>query len=98
MIHPATAAQTVGPYFRLGMDRLCRADIAGDATGPRIEIGGCVLDGDGKPVSDALLELWQPAPDGRFGAPGFSGFGRVATGAEGAFRFFTVLPGRVAGE
>jgi protocatechuate 3,4-dioxygenase, alpha subunit len=97
MIHPATASQTVGPYFQLGMEALCRADIAGEAPGPRMQIGGRVLDGDGTPVSDALLELWQPAPDGRFGVPGFPGFGRVATGSDGEFQFSTLLPGRVAG-
>ena len=97
MIHPATASQTVGPYFHLGMDRLYRADIAGNSPGPRIEIGGRVLDGDGEPVSDALLEFWQPAPDIFSGEPEFPGFGRVATSAEGAFRFSTALPRQVAG-
>ena len=92
-----TASQTVGPYFHIGMDRLYAADLAGHASGPRIEIHGRVLDGDGKPVNDALLELWQAAPDGRFGEPGFPGFGRVATDDQGAFRFSTVMPGRVAG-
>jgi protocatechuate 3,4-dioxygenase alpha subunit len=97
MYRPATASQTVGPYFHLGMGKLCRADLAGGAPGKRIEIGGRVLDGDGKPVADALLELWQAAPDGQLGGPGFSGFGRVATDDDGAFRFSTVMPGPVAG-
>jgi protocatechuate 3,4-dioxygenase alpha subunit len=71
--------------------------------GERIAVAGRVLDGDGKPVSDALLELWQADPGGRYPGPGagpagpFRGFGRVATDAEGAFRFTTVVPGRVPG-
>jgi protocatechuate 3,4-dioxygenase, alpha subunit len=93
----ATASQTVGPYFHLGTDRLAASDLAGDSPGPRLAIGGRVLDGDGHPVSDALLEIWQASPDGRFNQPGFPGFGRVATDEQGGFRFTTVKPGRVDG-
>lgn len=93
----ATASQTVGPYFHLGTDKLGIADLAGNAPGERFTITGRVLDGDGKPVSDALLEIWQAGPDGKFGQPGFQGFGRVATDDQGAFRFVTLKPGRVEG-
>lgn len=93
----ATASQTVGPYFHIGMDRLYVCDLAADAPGEKLAIRGRVLDGDGQPVSDALIELWQAGPDGRFAQPGFAGFGRVATDAEGAFRFSTRKPGAVPG-
>jgi protocatechuate 3,4-dioxygenase alpha subunit len=93
----ATASQTVGPYFHLGTVRLFVADLAGDAPGEKVAIAGRVLDGDGKPVNDALLEIWQAGPDGRFNQPGFAGFGRVATDDQGAFRFVTLKPGRVEG-
>lgn len=93
----ATASQTVGPYFHLATDRFSIADMAGDVPGEKITIAGRVLDGDGKPVNDALLEIWQAGPDGKLGAPGFRGFGRVATDDEGVFRFVTVKPGRVDG-
>ena len=54
-------SQTVGPFFRIGLDYLIDrapaldADIAG-----RIEIRGRVLDRDGIPVPDAVLEFWTP--------------------------------------
>jgi protocatechuate 3,4-dioxygenase alpha subunit len=93
----ATASQTVGPYFHLGCDRQCVSNLAGEAAGERIAIVGRVLDGDGKPVNDALIELWQAGPDGRHGQSGFPGFGRVATDDNGAFRFVTMKPGSVTG-
>ncbi|HEX4985049.1 MAG TPA: protocatechuate 3,4-dioxygenase subunit alpha [Burkholderiales bacterium] len=103
----ATASQTVGPFFRIGLEHLYVADLAPRApAADRIAISGCVLDGDGKPVDDAVLEIWQANVDGRYLHPddlpappanGFSGFGRVATDAQGRFRFTTVKPGRVPG-
>ena len=93
----ATASQTVGPYFHIGMDRLYVSDLAGNAVGEKLAVHGRVLDGDDKPVTDALIEVWQAGPDGTFAQPGFAGFGRVATDGNGAFRFVTLKPGSVAG-
>ena len=78
------------------------------ARGEPIEIVGRVLDGDGEPVPDAMVEIWQANPDGRYAAsadvreappldPGFTGFGRSSTGVDGGFRFRTLKPGRVPG-
>ena len=56
----ATPSQTVGPYYRLGLEPLYRAQIAPEhAAGTQVQISGCVFDGAGMPVSDAVLELWQ---------------------------------------
>ena len=65
--------------------------------GVGIEIFGRVLDGDGKPVPDALVEIWQADSDGHYYVPGatFIGFGRSATSNDGEYRFRTILPGRV---
>lgn len=93
----ATASQTVGPYFHIGMDRHYVSDLAGNAAGEKVVVRGHVLDGDARPVSDALIELWQAGPQGKFAQPGFSGFGRVATDGDGAFRFVTLKPGGVPG-
>src|SRR5664279_1079022 len=69
--------------------------------GEAIEIFGQVLDGDGQPVPDALVEIWQANAQGQYYAPGtgqtFIGFGRAATGNDGGYRFRTILPGRVPG-
>jgi protocatechuate 3,4-dioxygenase alpha subunit len=92
----ATTWQTVGPFFSVGMAWLQRDPLAAGATGPRLTIAGRVSDGDGQPVPDALLELWQADAHGRH-ATGCEGFGRVATDADGRFRFATVKPGATAG-
>ncbi len=97
-----TPSQTVGPYFRIGLDWLLHADLAGPAAaGPRLTISGRVLDGEGKGVEDALIEVWQADPAGRYAAvsrpPRWAGFGRVATDPQGAFSFTVVKPGRVPG-
>ena len=101
MALPVTPSQTVGPFLRIGLDWLNTAELADDVPGERITIEGRVLDADGAPVPDALLELWQASPQGvyanaRPSQPGaFTGFGRVPTDDDGGFRFSTVKPGRV---
>ena len=104
----ATASQTVGPFFHIGLEKLCIADLAKSAaSGEKVSIQGRVLDGDGKPVNDALIEIWQANAQGKYAHPddgqnkaldaAFKGFGRVATGDNGEFRFATIKPGRVPG-
>lgn len=103
-----TASQTVGPFFHLGMAWLFRPEIAPPGVpGERVSVSGRVLDGEGQPVSDAVLEIWQADSEGRYAraepaggdrtGPRFRGFGRVPTDAAGVFRFTTVKPGRVPG-
>src|SRR5262245_23844001 len=93
----ATTSQTVGPFFSLGMAWLVRGALAGPgATGERVALTGRVLDGDARGVPDAFLELWQADARGRYGEDAsFSGFGRVATDADGRFAFATIKPGAV---
>lgn len=105
----ATPSQTVGPFFHLALDRAEWADLTtGDPQGERIVIEGRVTDGDGAPVGDACLELWQANAAGRYAHPDdtrtdkpldphFRGFGRVSTDAGGNFRFTTIQPGAVPG-
>jgi protocatechuate 3,4-dioxygenase, alpha subunit len=77
-----------------------------DATGQKIRIKGRVLDGDGLPINDAMLEIWQADSQGRYASPRdsrartnamFKGFGRSATDRDGAYSFDTVKPGAVPG-
>jgi protocatechuate 3,4-dioxygenase alpha subunit len=94
----ATTSQTVGPYLHIGLTWLITEKLApGGVPGKRVTIGGRVLDGDGKPVNDALVETWQADSRGKYGGKRFRGFGRSATDDEGAFRFHTIKPGRVPG-
>jgi len=96
-----TPSQTVGPYFRLGLCWLCRTEPALPEGAGRLTLRGRVLDGDGRPVDDALLEAWQAGLSGRYPVPAdgpqLTGFARVATDATGAFSLMTYKPGRVAG-
>ena len=71
MTLPPTPSQTIGPYFGLALPFTGGGDIAPPWHPDAITVHGCVYDGAGDPVKDALLEFWQPAPDGsRTGAPG----------------------------
>jgi len=94
----ATTSQTVGPYLHIGLtwliiENLARAGVPGE----RVSIQGCIVDGEGKPVDDAAVEIWQADAKGKYGQKGFRGFGRSATDAKGRFRFKTIKPGRVPG-
>jgi protocatechuate 3,4-dioxygenase alpha subunit len=94
----ATTSQTVGPYLHIGLNWLIIEKLApAGVPGERVAIEGRVLDGDGKPVNDALVEIWQADSRGAYGGKRFRGFGRSATDANGAYRFQTIKPGRVPG-
>jgi protocatechuate 3,4-dioxygenase alpha subunit len=101
----ATPSQTVGPFFhpliREGENVLATSETAGE----RVRIEGQVFDGDGKPVPDAMLEIWQANAGGRYRHPAdrrpipldpvFTGFGRAGTDEQGRYWFETVKPGPV---
>jgi protocatechuate 3,4-dioxygenase alpha subunit len=116
MMARQTPSQTVGPYFAYGLtpdlyhyawrsavtDRLLQSGTEGE----RIRIEGRVLDGNGEPVPDAMIEVWQANAHGRYNHPAdgrrdnlldpdFKGFGRTGTGvdAEKRFIFDTIKPG-----
>lgn len=103
-----TASQTVGPFFApalLREDARRNVLVRPETAGERIRIEGRVLDGDGAPVPDALIEIWQANAHGRYNHPAdqgpapldpsFLGFGRSGTAEDGSYWFETVRPGRV---
>ena len=90
----ATSSQTIGPFWHL-IEHPEWADLTRfGAEGERVVLTGTVFDGDGNPVTDAAVELWQadPPADDRFPA-----FGRSRTDETGRFRFTTLKPGPVPG-
>ncbi|RIH83011.1 protocatechuate 3,4-dioxygenase subunit alpha [Calidithermus roseus] len=104
-MRPQSPSQTVGPFFHFGLVREGGNILADEeALGERIVIRGRVLDGEGVPVDDALVEIWQADALGHFrhpadphhaqADPNFRGFGRSATVGEG-FCFHTVKPGPI---
>ncbi len=104
-MQPITPSQTVGPYLAIVLPWPDGPYVVPEGTPDAITITGRVLDGAGQPLSDALVETWQADQDGRFdhpddprGAaqprtPGFRGFGRSATDADGRYRIVTIRPG-----
>jgi len=104
-----TASQTVGPFFAIELttDEHCIRCLASPQDhGNQIWIRFRVLDGDGVPVDDAMLEIWQADSNGKYNHPedvqpkkldpGWMGFGRVATAEDGTCMLETIKPGRVA--
>lgn len=101
----STPSQTVGPFFHDALPYPNGPRVVGPDRAGGIRVAGQVTDGDGMPVSDALLEIWQADESGRFvEAPGiyeeatgdtFRGFGRCATDDEGRYEFLTVKPAAV---
>ncbi|KAB2846867.1 MAG: protocatechuate 3,4-dioxygenase subunit alpha [Hyphomicrobiaceae bacterium] len=110
-----TPSQTVGPYFAYGLTPeqygYALRSIAGpslverETAGSRIRIEGRVLDGEGKPISDAMIEIWQADSQGRYSHPAdargsnasFKGIGRCGTGTDPDSRYWfdTIKPGAI---
>jgi protocatechuate 3,4-dioxygenase beta subunit len=75
----------------------------GEPQGERIVVAGRVLDEDGRPLRETLVELWQTNAAGRYRHakddhqapldPNFGGAGRAITDADGWYRFTTIKPG-----
>lgn len=96
-----TPSQTIGPFFHVGLKWESGQDVVFAQEGERITLTGCVYDGEGAPIADALLETWQADAAGR--APGGGdplrpyGYSRVATDAAGRYKVETCMPGACSG-
>jgi protocatechuate 3,4-dioxygenase alpha subunit len=97
-------SQTAGPYFHLGLTIPGSVGclLTQQTKGERLRLTCRVLDGDGAPVNDAMIELCQANADGKYfeaqnAEQDFHGFGRLATDENGLCTFETIKPGRVAG-
>jgi protocatechuate 3,4-dioxygenase, beta subunit len=104
---PHRLTEVTGPLLgdgRVGeRDHDLTVQHAGQPLGERIVVEGRVLDGDGRPIPDTLVEVWQANAGGRYRHdgdrhpapldPNFSGAGRCLTDGQGRFRFVTVKPG-----
>src|SRR5258707_5815078 len=102
---PQTLSEIPGPGFqphqlRLGAD--LTAQSSGKPAGQRILLSGRVLDEDGKPVGNTLIEIWQANAAGRYHHavdqhnapldPNFFGKGQLLTDDEGRYQFKTINP------
>jgi protocatechuate 3,4-dioxygenase, beta subunit len=104
---PHTLSEVTGPVY--GRDSVGETDHdltrqhAGEPLGERIIVTGRVLDANGRPVPNTLIEVWQANSAGRYAHvkdqhpapldPNFTGSGRTLTDEHGAYRFVTIKPG-----
>ena len=107
VVLPHTLSEITGPIF--GHEKVGENDHdltrqhAGEPVGERIIVSGRVLDSNRRPVSNALIEIWQANSAGRYRHvkdqhpapldPNFSGAGRTLTDEHGVYRFITIKPG-----
>lgn len=99
-----TPSQTVGPYLSIGLPWNDGPYVVPEGTPAAVWIRGRLLDGNGDPVPDGLIETWQADPEGRFAHPAdgggggttFRGFGRASTDEVGRWGVLTLKPGVVA--
>ena len=100
MTGPVYGQESVGP---LDHDMTKNARVNGEPLGERIVVAGRVLDEDGKPLPNTLLEVWQANAAGRYIHrndqhdapldPNFRGSGRCVTDSQGRYKFYSIKPG-----
>lgn len=104
---PGALADAGGPLFGEDVVGSDDHDLTrqhdGEPLGERIVVAGRLLDGEGRPITGQLIEIWQANACGRYAHavdvhpapldPNFSGYGRCRTGGDGGYRFVTVRPG-----
>lgn len=103
-----TPPQTEGPFYPVAFPADVDNDLvqvrgqAAQAMGTVLHLRGRVLDGDGRPMPGALIEIWQCDAHGLYDHPGqqgrdrrdpaFQGYGRMAVAADGTYGFRTLKP------
>ncbi|MGB7727157.1 MAG: protocatechuate 3,4-dioxygenase subunit beta [Candidatus Acidiferrum sp.] len=104
---PDSLSEITGPVFRNEVLSAKAFDLTqqhkGAPLGERIVVSGRVLDEDGRPVRDSLVEIWQANAAGRYLHkwdqhdapldPNFTGVGQAFTDENGRYRFVTIRPG-----
>ncbi|MEO5710420.1 MAG: protocatechuate 3,4-dioxygenase subunit alpha [Nocardioidaceae bacterium] len=101
-----TPGQTIGPFYGYALPYDGDSQLVPPSHPQAIRLHGTVRDGNGAPVPDALLEIWQADAEGnvvrvegslkRDGYT-FTGWGRAATDDNGSYTFTTITPGASAG-
>jgi len=110
MEHIPTPSSTAGPFLHLGLtEKHSITRVAPpNVKGKHIVLRCRIIDADGSPVNDAMIELWQADSEGRYRHPhdprvnqcdpAFLGFGRAVTDERGCCEFETIVPGAVPGQ
>ena len=107
---PSTITEETGPVFGHNLigeldNNLILNFTKGEsaAIGERIRVHGRVMDENGRPVTNTLVEIWQANAGGRYRHvkdtyfapldPNFGGCGRTLTDENGYYEFMTIRPG-----
>jgi protocatechuate 3,4-dioxygenase, beta subunit len=104
---PQTLTEVTGPLLGERRVRPEDADLTrqheGEPLGERIVVHGRVVDDDGRPIPNTLIEIWQANAAGRYRHhvdrhpapldPNFTGLGRCSTDADGRYEYVTIKPG-----
>ena len=104
---PHTISEVTGPVFGAESVDVKAFDLtkqhSGEPVGERIVISGRVIDADGRPIGQTLIDIWQANAAGRYRHkidqhdapldPNFAGVGHTLTDSQGRYRFVTVRPG-----
>ena len=105
---PVTRTEATGPAelwrkLHCGDSNLAVSPSGKLAQGALIQVSGRILDEDGRPIRDAIVELWQANAAGRYTHsldkreapldPNFLGHGRVRSDENGLYSFLTIKPG-----
>jgi protocatechuate 3,4-dioxygenase, beta subunit len=107
IVIPHTLSELTGPVYPYGKIEATDNDLTrqhpGEPLGERIIVEGRVLDEEGRPIPQTLVEVWQANAAGRYTHrvdahpapldPNFSGAGRTITDDQGRYRFVTIKPG-----
>jgi protocatechuate 3,4-dioxygenase, alpha subunit len=88
MTLPRTPSQTVGPFYAIGLCRRADNELAPPGDAAALRLSGRLLDGEGVPVVDGMVEIWDAA-GGRWG--------RSGTHPDGEFSFVVAKPPATAG-
>jgi protocatechuate 3,4-dioxygenase beta subunit len=89
---PLTPENALGPFYKRGAPASTNLIVPGDPGLPLL-VSGKVLDPTGKPLSGAIVEVWHADSHGVYDLEGYRYRSRLIAGADGTYRFQTILPG-----
>ncbi|MBO0893483.1 MAG: carboxypeptidase regulatory-like domain-containing protein [Acidimicrobiales bacterium] len=88
---PLTPSEIEGPYFRLGAP--LRSNLLEPGDRPGLVLSGRVLDPSGRPISNAVVNVWSSDAEGNYDMTGYRYTGYVHTDKDGRYEFTTIVPG-----
>lgn len=98
MTLPVTPSQTIGPFSHEAWQWACEASASVEASASTVTIRGTLLDGDGAPINDGMIEAWTPSAAQAESGQALAGFRRIASDDTGGFTLTLTRGAADAGE